>query len=175
MNSVKIITKNRRARYDYSILETYEAGIVLLGSEVKSLREGKVSLSGCYGRMDGGEAYLYGLHIPPYETGGSRSSVPLDSQRAVAVEKSPQSLRLPPMRFKGPSPERPRKLLLHRREINRLHGKLKEKGLTLVPLSLYFKKGLAKVELGLCKGKRRYEKREIIKKREMDREINSRE
>jgi SsrA-binding protein len=166
MNSIKIITKNRRARYDYSILETYEAGIVLLGSEVKSLREGKVSLSGCYGRMDGGEAYLYGLHIPPYETGGSK-------QKAVAVEKSPQSLRLPPMRFKGPGPERPRKLLLHRREINRMHGKLKEKGLTLVPLSLYFKKGIAKVELGLCKGKRKYEKREVIKKRDLDRDMHS--
>ncbi|MCH7762022.1 SsrA-binding protein [candidate division TA06 bacterium] len=173
----KIVTKNRRARYEYSILESHEAGIVLQGSEVKSLREGKVSLSGCYAKVDGGEIYLLGLHIPPYETGSGKREVTyapkLRRRSAVAVGTGTRTFHLPPMIFKGPDPKRPRKLLLHKQEIHRLHGKMKERGLTLIPLSLYFKRGRVKVELGLCKGKRKYEKREIIRKKDLERMMNS--
>jgi len=176
MNSVKFVTKNRRARFDYLILEIYEAGIILVGSEVKSLREGKVSLAGCYGKEEKGEFFLYGLHIPPFEKSGSlvaEPSFPLrqTAREGVAVSTKSRPFRLPPKHFKGPNPERPRKLLLHREEIHRILGKINERGLTLIPLSLYFKKGILKVEVALCKGRRKYEKREKIRERETEREI----
>jgi SsrA-binding protein len=139
----RLIATHRRARFDYELLERMEAGLVLRGPEVKSLRAGKASLSDAYAVVRRGEAYLVNLHISPYD--------------AAARE--------------NPDPRRERKLLLHRREIARLGGKLEERGLTLVPLSLYFKDGRAKVELALARGRRRYDKREAIQKRESDREL----
>jgi SsrA-binding protein len=139
----KLIAKNRRGRYDYEILDTVEAGIALLGPEVKSLRAGKASLSDAYAVVRRGEVFLVNAHISPY---------------AQAARENPD-------------PRRERKLLLHRAEIARLQGKVAERGLTLVPLSLYFKDGRAKVELALARGKRRYDKREAIRKREEDREL----
>ena len=144
------ITVNRRARHDYFIEETCEAGLVLSGSEVKSLRAGKAQLKDSYGRISKGEIWLFNAHISEY---------------AAAAQF-------------GHEPTRSRKLLLHRREIDRLAGKVKERGLTLVPLRLYFKKGRAKVELGLGRGKKLYDKRAAIKeretRREMDRAVRSR-
>jgi SsrA-binding protein len=134
---------NRRARHDYEILERIEAGIRLTGSEVKSLRAGRASLAEAFARIRDGEAWLEGMHIPPYEQGQTR----------------------------GYDPIRPRKLLLHRREIERLIGKTKEQGLALVPLRVYFTHGLAKVEIGLGKGRREFEKRQSIAKRESEREM----
>ena len=134
---------NRRARHDYEILERIEAGIRLTGSEVKSLRGGRASLSEAYARVRDGEAWLEGMHIPPYEQGQT----------------------------KGYDPIRPRKLLLHRREIERLSAKTKEQGLALVPMRVYFTHGLAKVEIGLGKGRREYEKRQSIAARESQREM----
>ncbi|HEX6946787.1 MAG TPA: SsrA-binding protein SmpB [Acidimicrobiia bacterium] len=142
--SVKVVATNRRARHDYQILDTYEAGLVLLGSEVKSLRAGRMELKDSYAVIDGGEAYLVGAHIAPYDFA----------------------------REGGHDPERRRKLLMHKSEIGRLAGTLAEKGLTLVPLQVYFKDGKAKVELGLAKGKRTYDKRETLKRREADREMD---
>jgi SsrA-binding protein len=139
----KTVASNRKARHDYQILERLEAGIVLTGSEVKSLREGRASLVEAFARIHRGEAWLEGMHIPPYEQGEKR----------------------------GYNPTRPRKLLLHHREIARLIGRQKEQGLALVPLRLYFTHGLAKIELGLGKGKREHEKRQAIAKREHQREI----
>jgi SsrA-binding protein len=139
-----IVATNRRARHDYHIEETFEAGMVLTGAEVKSLRAGRASLSDAYGRVAGSELWLENLHIPPYEHGTSQ---------------------------RGYEPKRPRKLLLHRREIARLIGKTQERGLTLVPLRLYFVRGLAKLELGLGRGKRQYEKRRAIADREHRREM----
>jgi SsrA-binding protein len=139
----KLIAKNRRGRYDYEILDTVEAGIALLGPEVKSLRAGKASLSDAYAVVRRGEVFLVNAHISPYAQAGREN----------------------------PDPRRERKLLLHRAEIARLQGKVAERGLTLVPLSLYFKDGRAKVELALARGKRRYDKREAIRKREEDREL----
>lgn len=138
----KLIAANRRARYDYEILDTFEAGIALVGPEVKSLRAGKANLNEAYAFVRRGEVFLAGMHISPY----------------------PQASR------ENPDPLRERKLLLHRAEIARLEGKVAEKGLTLVPLALYFKDGRAKVELALARGKRRYDKREAIRRREADRE-----
>lgn len=138
------VASNRRARHDYHIEETFEAGMVLTGAEVKSLRSGRASLSDAYGRVTGGELWVENLHIPPYEHGTSQ---------------------------RGYEPKRPRKLLLHKTEIARLIGKTKERGLTLVPLRLYFVRGLAKLELGLGRGKRQYEKRRAIADREHRREI----
>ncbi len=137
---IKIITKNRKAFHDYSILETTEAGIALVGTEVKSLRLGNVNLKDSYARAERGEVVLYGLHISPYDHGNRYNH----------------------------DPERPRKLLLHRGEIGRLKSRTEEKGLTLVPLSLYFKGGRAKVELGLAKGKQIHDKRETLRKRETE-------
>ncbi|HQI76586.1 MAG TPA: SsrA-binding protein SmpB [Candidatus Latescibacteria bacterium] len=137
---IKIITKNRKAFHDYSILETTEAGIALVGTEVKSLRLGNVNLKDSYARVERGEVVLCGLHISPYDHGNRYNH----------------------------DPERPRKLLLHRREIGRLKGRSEEKGLTLVPLSLYFKGGRVKVELGLAKGKQIHDKRETLRKRETE-------
>ncbi len=137
------IAVNRRARHEYHIEETVEAGIALLGSEVKALRDGKANLSDSYARIDHGEVWLQNAHISPYG---------------------------PASQF-GHEPRRNRKLLLHRAEIGRLQGKVKERGLTLVPLRLYFAKGRAKVELALAKGKQRHDKRESIRAREVQREI----
>ncbi len=139
----RAVATNRRARHDYEIEETYEAGMVLVGSEVKSLRAGRASLAEAYARVTDGEVWLDGLHIPPYAQAAGR----------------------------GHEPRRPRKLLLHRGEIDRLIGKTQERGLTLVPLRLYFRRGVAKVELGLGRGKRRYEKRQAIAEREHRREM----
>jgi len=139
----KVIAKNRRARFQYEVLETLEAGIVLVGPEVKSLRAGRANLGDAYAIVQRGEIYLKNLHISPYE----------------------QAAR------ENPEPTRDRKLLLHRREIQRLAGRVQERGFTLVPLSLYFKDGRAKVELALVRGKRLYDKRESIKRRETDRDL----
>lgn len=140
----KIIAVNRRARHDYHIDETFEAGLVLTGSEVKSLRDGKAVLKDSYGRLNRGEIFLFNAHINEYT---------------------------PAARF-GHEPTRSRKLLMHRREIDRLAGKMKERGLTLIPLRLYFKRGRAKVELGLARGKKLYDKRATIKERESKREVD---
>lgn len=127
----KLIARNRKARHDYEILERWECGMVLMGSEVKSMRAGRVNLTDSYGDVRDGEVYLMNLHVSPYEQAN---------------------------RFNH-EPTRPRKLLLHRREIRKLIGKTAEKGLTLVPLSLYFKKGIAKCELALARGKKSFDKR----------------
>ena len=140
----KIIAVNRRARHDYFIEETCEAGLVLTGSEVKSLRAGKANLKDSHARIERGEAWLANAHISEYG---------------------------PSAQF-GHEPTRKRKLLLHAREIERLSGKIKEKGLTLIPLRLYFKHGRAKVELGLARGKKLYDKRASIKERETKREVD---
>jgi SsrA-binding protein len=147
----KLITVNRKARHDYFIEETVEAGIMLLGPEVKSLRDGKVNLKDSYAKITkGGEAFLVGVHITPYGY----------AARDVA------------------DPDRQRKLLLHRREIDRLAGKTRERGFTLVPTKLYFKNGVAKVEIGLARGKEHHDKRQDLKtaesKREIDRVMKSR-
>jgi SsrA-binding protein len=141
----RTVATNRRARHDYAIEESFEAGMVLTGPEVKSLRAGRASLSDAYARVDpdGRSAWVENLHIPPYEMADNR-------------------------RY---DPKRPRKLLLHGDEIRRLIGKTAERGLTLVPLKIYFTRGLAKMELGLGKGRRRFEKRDAIAEREHRREI----
>jgi len=139
----RVISENRRARHQYHILDTLECGIVLVGSEVKTLREGRVSLEEAYARVKDGEVWLVGCDIPEY----------------------PQASR-----FNHP-PRRPRKLLLHRREIKRFACRAFERGLTLVPLKLYFKSGRAKVLLGLCRGKQLHDKRESMKKAQAQREI----
>jgi SsrA-binding protein len=139
----RTVASNRRARHDYQILESLEAGIQLTGSEVKSLRAGRASLTEAYGQIRDGEAWLEGMHIPPYEQGVT----------------------------KGYDPIRPRKLLLHRREIDRLFGKVKQQGLAMVPMRVYFTHGIAKLELGLGKGKREYEKRQSIARRDSEREM----
>ena len=137
------IAKNRRARHDYQILDTWEAGIVLTGSEVKSLREGKANISDAYGIVNNGEVHLLNLHISPYEKASHFNH----------------------------EPTRTRKLLLHRREIRKMIGAVERQGLTLVPLELYFKKGMVKVALGLGRGKKLYDKRADEKKRDDDREM----
>ena len=139
----KNICINRKARHDYIITETLEAGIVLSGQEVKSLRDGRAHLKDSYGRINKGEAFLLNAHISNYE----------------------------PAHYVNQDPTRTRKLLLHKKEIMRPMGKTKERGLTLVPLRLYFKQGRAKVELALAKGKRTYDKRAAIREREMKREV----
>jgi SsrA-binding protein len=139
----KTVASNRRARHDYSILETFEAGVALTGDEVKSLRGGRASLSEAFARVRDGEVWLEGMHIPPYEAGDKRSHVPV----------------------------RPRKLLLHRREIAILTDAQQQDRLALVPLRVYFAHGLAKVELALARGKRTHEKRQAIAKREHEREM----
>jgi SsrA-binding protein len=135
------IIRNRKALHDYHIHDHWEAGIALLGSEVKSLREGKGNLRDAYGKINEGEIYLVGVHISPYD----------------------------PAARDNHDPRRDRKLLLHRAEIRRLIGKVNEKGLTLVPLSLYFKKGKVKVDLALASGKRKYDKRATIKEKDIQR------
>jgi SsrA-binding protein len=139
----KLIASNRKARHDYAILDTYEAGLALTGTEVKSLRAGRASLVDAFAQEKDGEIYLYGMHIPEYAQGT----------------------------WTNHEPRRARKLLLNRLEIIRLIGKLQESGLTLVPLSVYFSDGWAKVELALARGKRAYDKRQDLAKRDADREI----
>jgi len=139
----KVVASNRRARHDYELLERFECGIQLTGDEVKSLRGGHASLVDCFGRVRGSEVWLEGLHIPAYELGDKRTHLPL----------------------------RPRKLLLHRREIEQIAREVNEKGLSLIPLRIYFTHGMAKVEVALARGKRKYEKRQSIAKREAQREM----
>jgi SsrA-binding protein len=139
----KVVASNRKARHDYAILDTYEAGVALTGTEVKSLRAGRASLVDAFGQVKDGEIYLHGMHIPEYAQGT----------------------------WTNHEPRRVRKLLLKRPEIDRLVGKVQESGLTLVPLSIYFSDGWAKVELGLARGKRSYDKRQDLAKRDADREI----
>ncbi|MEV4625682.1 SsrA-binding protein SmpB [Micromonospora sp. NPDC049523] len=139
----KVVASNRKARHDYAILDTYEAGMALTGTEVKSLRAGRASLVDAFAQERSGELFLHGMHIPEYTQGT----------------------------WTNHEPRRTRKLLLNRIEINRLLGKLKESGLTLVPLSVYFNDGWAKVEIGLARGKKSYDKRQDLAKRDADREI----
>jgi SsrA-binding protein len=139
----KPIASNRRARHEYEILDSLEAGIALRGPEVKSLREGRANLSDAYAILRGREVILRNLHISPYPQAGREN----------------------------PDPTRDRKLLLHRHEIDRLRSRVAERGLTLIPLSLYWKAGRAKVDLGVARGRRRYDKREAIRRREQDREV----
>jgi SsrA-binding protein len=139
----KIIASNRRARHDYTIEDTVEAGLVLTGTEVKSLRAGRASLVDGFGQITDGEAWLHGVHIPPYTQGT----------------------------WTNHEPRRVRKLLLHRKEIDKLASSVNERGLTLVPLSLYFSDGKAKIELGLARGKRTYDKRQDLAKRDAAREV----
>lgn len=146
----KVVATNRRARHDYTIEDTYEAGIVLTGTEVKSLRQGRASLVDGYAYIDGGQAYLDSVHIPEYNQGT----------------------------WTNHPPRRTRKLLLHKQQILKLYSEVREGGYTLVPLSLYFSDGNAKVELALAKGKREYDKRQTLRerqdKREADRAMSSR-
>lgn len=139
----KVVASNRKARHDYAILDTYEAGLSLTGTEVKSLRAGRASLVDAFAQESGGEFFLHGLHIPEYTQGT----------------------------WTNHEPRRTRKLLLKRMEIDRLIGKVRESGLTLVPLQLYFLDGWAKVEIGLARGKRAYDKRQDLAKRDAQREI----
>ena len=138
------VAQNRKARHDYEVLETFECGIALRGSEVKSLREGKVQLRDAYARVEDGEVWLRGVHVAPYAQSSG---------------------------FGSHEPERPRKLLLHRREIEELTVRTQQQGLTLVPLSLYFRDGRAKLELALAKGRKTYDKRRAIAERDAAREV----
>ena len=140
---IKQITVNRKARHDYFVEETYECGIALAGTEVKSLRAGAVNLKDSYCSVDGGELFVNGMHISPYEQGNIFNK----------------------------DPDRPKRLLMHKREIRKLHDLQKQDGYALIPLSLYFKDSRVKVELGLCKGKKTYDKRDAIAKRDAKREM----
>ena len=140
----KLIANNKKAYHDYFILDTYETGISLAGTEVKSLRMGKCSIKESFVRIENGEVYIYGMHISPYEKGNIFNKDPL----------------------------RPRKLLLHKYEINKLLGKTKEKGIAIVPLKVYFKGSLVKVEIGLAKGKKLYDKRQDIAQKDQQREAS---
>lgn len=141
---MKVLATNKKAYHDYEILEKYEAGIVLKGTEVKSAKNGRINLRDSFIRINNGEAFLLNCHISPYEQGNIMNH----------------------------DPTRTRKLLLHKREIERLAGKVQEKGLTLVPLRVYLKNNLVKVEVALAKGKKLHDKREAIKKKDLDREIS---
>lgn len=147
----RFAAQNKKAFHDYFVLETYEAGIELFGTEVKSIRQGRINLKDSWCVIDKGEIFAYGMHISPYEQGNIFNRDPL----------------------------RPKKLLLHKREIMKLHGEFQKKGLAIIPLSVYFKKGKAKMSIGLCKGKKVYDKREDIAKktmiREAQRELRTRE
>ena len=140
----KLIANNKKAYHDYFILDTYETGISLAGTEVKSLRMGKCSIKESFVRIENGEVFIYGMHISPYEKGNIFNKDPL----------------------------RPRKLLLHKYEINKLLGKTKEKGIAIVPMKVYFKGSLVKVEIGLAKGKKLYDKRQDIAKKDQQREAS---
>ena len=139
----KLICQNKKAWHNYSVEDRYEAGIALFGTEVKSLREGRANLGDSYGKIKGGEVFLIDAHISPYSYANRFNHDPL----------------------------RPRKLLLHKKEIRRLIGKVQEKGFTLIPLRLYFSDGKAKVELGLAKGKKLFDKRETLKRKTMERDM----
>ncbi|APF17496.1 SsrA-binding protein SmpB [Calditrichota bacterium LG25] len=141
---IRVVTTNRKARHDYHIIDTLEAGIALKGSEVKSIREGRVNLQDAYARFKKGELWLVGMHISPYKQAA----------------------------FEQPDPVRDRKLLLHKRELKRLFRQTEEKGVTIVPLKIYFKKHLVKIELGIAKGKRQYDKRAAIAERDQKREMD---
>jgi len=143
MRNSKTIAVNRKAYHDYHILESVEAGIVLVGTEVKSIRAGMVNIRDAYARPESGELWLFNAHIAAYKSGSHYNH----------------------------EPNRPRKLLLHRRQIDELAGMANQKGLTLIPLKLYIKRGIAKLELGVARGKRQYDKRESMARRETDREI----
>jgi SsrA-binding protein len=139
----KVITTNKKAYHDYYVLEVFEAGIVLKGTEVKSVKQGRINLKDSYAKIKDGEVFLFNAHISAYKHGNVFNH----------------------------DPTRTRKLLLNRKEIDKVSGKINEKGLTLVPLKVYLKKGLVKIELGLCKGKKEYDKREDIKRRDIEREM----
>ena len=141
----KIIADNRKAFHDFHIIETFEAGVALLGTEVKAIREGRVNLRDSFGRVDGGEVFVLNVHISPYSHRGYSEHEPL----------------------------RRRKLLLHKDEIRKLIGKTAERGMTIVPLRMYFKNGRVKLAIGLAKGKKEYDRRETIKRRETDRETRA--
>ena len=143
-NSEKLIANNKKAYHDYFILDNFEAGISLAGTEVKSLRMGKCSIKEAYVRIENGEVYIYGMHISPYEKGNIFNKDPL----------------------------RPRKLLLHKSEIHKLLGRTKEKGIAIIPLKVYFKGSLVKVEIGLARGKKLYDKRQDIAKKDQQREAS---
>ena len=144
-SSERLIADNRKARHDYHLFDTYEAGLVLLGTEVKAIREGRVNLRDSYGRIEGGEVFLHNVHISPYSHRG----------------------------YAGHEPLRRRKLLLNRSEIRKLVGKIVERGFTLVPVRMYFKRGRVKVAVAVAKGKKEYDKRETIRRREIDRETRA--
>jgi SsrA-binding protein len=139
----KTVVKNRKARHEYHILETWEAGIALQGTEVKALRQGRANLQDSFARLNGGEMWLYNLHISPYEQGNRFNHDPL----------------------------RPRKLLMHRNELRKLVGQVEQKGLTLVPLDIYFSRGIAKVNLALVRGKQLHDKRQTLKERDDQRDM----
>ena len=141
----KIIADNRKAQHDYHLLETFEAGVALLGTEVKSIREGGVNLRDSFARIEAGEVWIYNVHISPYRNRG----------------------------YSNHEPTRRRKLLLHRQEIRKLIGKTVERGMTLVPLRMYLKNGRVKVAISLAKGKKAHDKRETVKRREADRETRA--
>ena len=138
----QIVAQNKKARHDYFVLETYEAGIELFGTEVKSIRKGRVNLKDAWCSIDNGEIFVKGMHVSPYEQGNIFNRDPM----------------------------RVRRLLMHKREINRLYGTVKQQGLTLIPLSIYFLNGRAKLEVGLCKGKKNYDKRETEAQKQADRD-----
>jgi SsrA-binding protein len=142
-NALKTIARNKKAWHDYSILDMYEAGIVLTGTEVKSIRKGNLNMKDCYAKIESGEMFIEGMHISPYEQGNIFNVDPL----------------------------RRRKLLMHKHEIMKLYARVKQDGLTLIPLSIYFKKGKMKVEVGIAKGKKTYDKREDLARREANRSI----
>jgi SsrA-binding protein len=141
---IKVIAENRKARFNYIIDDVFEAGLLLKGTEVKSLRQGRVNLKDAYARIKNGEIYVYQMHISPY----------------------------PFAYYDNHDPLRPRKLLMHKREIERLNSKVNEQGYTLVPLKIYFKKGKAKISLALARGKKQYDKRETIRRRDQQREMD---
>jgi SsrA-binding protein len=141
----RIIADNRKARHDFHLLETFEAGVALVGTEVKAIREGRVNLRDSFARADGGDIYVHNVHIGAYSSRGYADHEPL----------------------------RPRKLLLHRQEIQKLVGKTTERGMTMVPVQMYFKNGRVKIAISLAKGKKDYDRRETIKRREIDRETRA--
>lgn len=141
-NGLQTVARNKKAYHDYFVLESFEAGIELFGTEVKSVRQGKVNLKDAWCSIEGGEIYVNGMHISPYEFGNIFNRDPM----------------------------RKRRLLMHKREINRLYGTLKQQGLTLIPLSAYFNRGRLKIQVGLCKGKKNYDKRESIARKDAERE-----
>ncbi|MEE1188898.1 MAG: SsrA-binding protein SmpB [Acutalibacteraceae bacterium] len=141
-NGLQTVARNKKAYHDYFVLESFEAGIELFGTEVKSVRQGKVNLKDAWCSIEKGEIYVNGMHISPYEFGNIFNRDPM----------------------------RKRRLLMHKREINRLYGQLKQQGLTLIPLSAYFNRGRLKIQVGLCRGKKNYDKRESIARKDAERE-----